>query len=131
SKTFTVPILSDTVDESNETVNLALSGPTGGALLGPRSAAVLTITDNDSGGAMKFSAGTYTVSEGSAGVTVTVRRSGGTASGVTVDYATSNGTGTAGSDYTTAIGTLSFGAGITSKTFTVPILPDTLDEANE
>jgi N-acetylneuraminic acid mutarotase len=131
SKTFTVPILGDTLDEANETVNLALSGPTGGALLGPRSAAVLTITDNDSGGALKFSAATYTVSEASASATVTVTRSGGTASGVTVNYATSNGTGTTGSDYTTASGTLSFGSGVTSKTFTVPILPDTLDEANE
>ncbi|HEU5179236.1 MAG TPA: Calx-beta domain-containing protein [Candidatus Polarisedimenticolia bacterium] len=131
SKTFTVPILGDTLDEADETVNLTLSGPTGGALLGPRSAAVLTITDNDVGGALKFSVAAYTVSEATATATVTVTRSGGTASGVTVDYATSNGTGTVGSDYTAAAGTLSFGSGVTSKTFTVPILPDTLDEANE
>jgi Calx-beta domain-containing protein len=131
SKTFVVPVLTDTIDEENETVNLALSGPTGGALLGPRSTAVLTITDNDSGGALKFSAATYTVSEASASATVTVTRSGGTASGVTVNYATSNGTASMGSDYTAAAGILSFAAGVTSKTFTVPILPDTMDEPNE
>ena len=131
SKTFTVAIAPDTLDESDETVALTLSNPTGGATLGTPAAAVLTISDNDAGGVLKFSAATYSVSEASASVTVTVTRSGGTASGVTVDYATSGGTGTAGSDYTLAIGTLSFGTGITSKTFTVPILPDTRDEANE
>jgi hypothetical protein len=131
SKTFTVPILSDTVDESNETVNLALSGPTGGALMGPRSAAVLTITDNDSGGALRFSAATYSVAETGTYVTITVTRTGGTASGVTVDYATGGGTATAGVDYTGNSGTLTFASGQTSKTFTVYSLVDSLDEPNE
>src|SRR5262249_36916776 len=38
---------------------------------------------------------------------------------------------TAGSDYTATSGTLSFGIGETSKTFTVPITDDTLVEGNE
>lgn len=131
SKTFTVPILADCLDEADEKVNLALSSPTGGAQLGPLSSAVLTITDNDAGGAMRFSAATYSVNEGSASVTITVTRSGGTGCGVSVAYATANGTAIVGADYTSASGTLSFGSGQTSKTFTVPILPDTLDEPNE
>ncbi len=48
NKTFTVSILDDPAVEPNETVNLALSGPTGGATLGTTSTAVLTIVDNDS-----------------------------------------------------------------------------------
>ncbi len=46
SKTFFVPVCLDTTVEGDETVNLALSNPSG-ATLGTPDAAVLTITDND------------------------------------------------------------------------------------
>jgi Calx-beta domain len=48
SRTFSIPILQDTLVEGGETVNLALSSPGGGALLGAPQAAVLTIADDDS-----------------------------------------------------------------------------------
>ncbi|MDO9372199.1 MAG: Calx-beta domain-containing protein [Gammaproteobacteria bacterium] len=47
-QTFTVPITDDAVIEINEAVNLTLSNPTGGAVVGTPDAAVLTIVDNDS-----------------------------------------------------------------------------------
>ena len=50
---------------------------------------------------------------------------------VTVDYATSDGTATAGADYTVASGTLSFQPGETSKTVTVTVLSDAHDEGSE
>ena len=50
---------------------------------------------------------------------------------VTVDWATSNGTATAGSDYIAASGTLTFTAGQTSKTVTVAVLDDAHDENDE
>ena len=50
---------------------------------------------------------------------------------VTVDYATSDGTATAGADYTAASGTLSFAAGETSKTVSVPVVNDAHDEGSE
>src|SRR4030095_15375590 len=49
NKTVTIPILDDTTFEGNETVNLTLTNPTGGATLGTPSTAVLTITDNEVG----------------------------------------------------------------------------------
>ena len=50
---------------------------------------------------------------------------------VTVDYATSDGTATAGSDYTAASGTLTFAAGEAAKTISVPVLDDAHDEGSE
>ena len=50
---------------------------------------------------------------------------------VTVDYATRDGTATAGEDYTATRGTLAFAAGETEKTVEVPILDDALDEGEE
>ena len=46
-KTFSVPILDDSSYEGNETVNLTLSNPTGGATIGSPNAAVLSILDNN------------------------------------------------------------------------------------
>ena len=50
---------------------------------------------------------------------------------VTVDYATANGTATLGQDYTAASGTLTFASGETSKTVSVPVLDDAIDEGEE
>ena len=50
---------------------------------------------------------------------------------VTVDYATSDGTATAGADYTAASGTLTFQPGDTSKTVAVVVLNDSHNEGSE
>ena len=50
---------------------------------------------------------------------------------VTVDYATADGTATAGSDYTATSGKLTFAAGETEKTVSVPVLADDHDEGSE
>ena len=50
---------------------------------------------------------------------------------VTVDYATSDGTAVAGSDYTAASGALTFTAGDTSQTVQVTVLTDSDDESDE
>ena len=60
---------------------------------------------------------------------VTLQRSG--AGAVTVDYATSDGSATAGDDYTATSGTLTFSSGETSKTVSVPVLDDAIDEGEE
>ena len=120
SKTFTVPILNDSLAEGGQTLNLTLGTPTGAWLVSPSTAA-LTITDNDTGGTLAFASSNFSVSENGGSATITVLRTGGTGGGVTVQYATSNGTGLAGTDYDTRSGTLTFSAGETSKTFTVPV----------
>src|SRR5262249_23987185 len=132
SKTFSISIVNDTLVEGDETVNLTLSSPTG-ATLGSPAAALLTIQDDDVArpGNLQFSATAYTVNKTQRTATITVTRIGDSNVPVTVHYATSDGTATAGSDYTAVSGTLSFGIGETSKTFTVPIIDDTAVEPPE
>ena len=50
---------------------------------------------------------------------------------VTVQYATSDGTATAGEDYTTTTGTLTFSPNETAKTVSVPIIDDTEEDSGE
>jgi len=131
SKTFSVPILEDALDEANETVNLTLSNPTNGAELGATAVAILTINDNDNPPSVQFDGSAYNVDEAAGTATITATLSAASGLTVTVDYATSDGTATAGSDYTTISDTLAFDPGQTSQTFSVPITDDTLDETNE
>ena len=129
--TFTIPIIDDTLDETDETIELSLSNPTGGGILGERSEATVTIADNDVAGSLRFSAPTYSVNETGTVATITVLRGGGKSSGVTVDYATADGTATEGDDYTETSGTLTFGFNELSKTFTVPVLTDGEPDGNK
>jgi hypothetical protein len=133
TRTFTLPLLTDSfVDPAgNETILLSLTNPTGGAGVGEPSTATVTITENDVAGQLYFSAAAYSASETKASVTITVKRAGGAASGVSVDYATSDGTALAGVDYTAASGTLTFAAGQTSATFSVPLFNNPAPEPDE
>ncbi|HEX7317620.1 MAG TPA: Calx-beta domain-containing protein [Pyrinomonadaceae bacterium] len=82
-------------------------------------------------GQFRFSASTYTAAEAGGAVTITVTRTGGSDGAVNVNYGTWDGTATAGADYQTASGTLSFADGETSKTFSVTVHDDTTDEFDE
>ncbi|MBT8127893.1 MAG: hypothetical protein KJP15_10440 [Gammaproteobacteria bacterium] len=134
SQTFTIDIIDDPDYEGHETVNLSLSNPIGGAGLGSPATAVLTIAEDDPvppAGSLQFSAPTYTVAEDGVTASITVTRVGGTFGTVGVDYASSDGTAMAGSDYTAVIGSLSFADGVTSQTFTIDILDDVDYEGDE
>ena len=127
-RTVTVPIIDDTLDEPEEQFTVTLQravNATVGTATGTG-----TITDNDA--APELSIGDGRLTEGAGGsMRFAVRLD--TASGrtVTVEYATADGTATAGSDYTSASGALIFLAGTTTAAVEVTILDDSEDEESE
>ncbi|MGD9622965.1 MAG: glycosyl hydrolase family 18 protein, partial [Mycolicibacterium sp.] len=72
-----------------------------------------------------------TDSGGNAVARFTVTLAAPSATPVSVQYATSNGTAAAGSDYIATAGTITFAPGVTTQTVEVQVLPDTLVEPNE
>ncbi|HWS72453.1 MAG TPA: Calx-beta domain-containing protein [Thermoanaerobaculia bacterium] len=131
-KSFTVPITNDVLIEGNETFNVTLSAPTGGAALGSPSNEVVTIIDGTIPGTVQFSTAVTSVAESAGSVTLTVTRTGGTGGPITVTYTTGNGTAAAPSDYTASTGTVTFANGdATPKTIVIPIISDAVPEPPE
>ena len=128
---FTVPILDDGEDEPMETLGLILSDPTGGSLLVEPGTAVLAIQDDDGPGEFSFAAETFGVSESNATAPIVVWRRSGFEGEARVDYQVSAGTATAGADFVEAAGSLVFGHGVTSRTFTVELCNDLEQEDME
>ena len=126
SGTIVVPILDDAVPELAETFLITLRDAVNATISDDE--ATGTITDNDT---PNLSIEDITVAEdaGSARFTVMLDQTGMDA--VTVEYATADGTATAGSDYTSTSGTLTIAAGSLSGTITVSVLDDALVELDE
>ena len=81
---------------------------------------------------MQFSLAAYSVAENGTSATITVTRTGGSFGAASVNFATSDGIATAGSDYTAAAGTINFSDGdAVSKTFNVTITDDSTWEGDE
>jgi serralysin len=130
--TLTIDPTADTIVESNETVALTLATGTG-YTIGTTTAVIGTITNDDLLPNLNLSAN-QTIVEGNTNpqnVTYTVTLSNASTQTITVQYATANGTAIAASDYTSTSGTLTFNPGVTSQVINIPILNDSLNEANE
>ncbi|MFN9179791.1 MAG: Calx-beta domain-containing protein, partial [Dolichospermum sp.] len=130
--TLTIDPTADTIVESNETVALTLATGTG-YTIGTTTAVTGTITNDDLLPNLNLSAN-QTIVEGNTNpqnVSYTVTLSRTSSQTITVQYATANGTAIAGSDYTSTSGTLTFNPGVTSQVINIPILNDSINEANE
>ncbi|HKR10644.1 MAG TPA: Calx-beta domain-containing protein [Pyrinomonadaceae bacterium] len=82
-------------------------------------------------GSVQFNFNSFFVIEDVGVATVTVERTGGSSGNVSVQFETTNGTATAGQDYTAASGTLNFANGEISKTIQIPIANDDTTEPDE
>jgi hypothetical protein len=119
----TILIVDDRQFEPDETINLSLSNPQGGAILGTQTTATLTIIDNDAPkpGTVSFNNASYTINENGT-ATINLIRTEGSDGEVTVTLTPSDGTATAGSDYNNSPITVTFTNGETSKNLTIPII---------
>ena len=143
SKTISVSVNGDDIDESNETIILRLSNATGATLSGGSSTLVGTgtITDDDAaptGVALSVDPGTVAENGGATPFEVTAALSGGTtfdeAKTVTVAVGAASDSATEGTDYAT-VGdqTITIGAGESTGTVTFTLTPmqDTTSEGVE
>ena len=136
--TVNIPIANDLLDEPDETVNLTLGAPTGGATLGALTAAVLTIQDDDTTPGLSIS--DAAVAEGDVGTTTLtfiVTLSPPNPGPVTVPFSLGNQTATggaactAGVDFVNAGGTVTFNPFDTSEPVAVTVCSDALLEGSE
>lgn len=143
SKTLSVAVAGDVVDEADENFFLDLSSPTGVVIVDGRGTGLIIDNDTASGGGGGGGGGgtfpTASVSdaaatEGDSGTTsmlFTVTLSSTASSTVEVDYETISGSARIGQDFTASTGTLVFAPGETVKQFSVPIIGDLADEGDE
>ncbi len=119
-KTFTVPSNNDHVFHINGlSFNVTLSSPTGGFLLNGNTTATVLIVDTDPRPLLSFESQSYTTTEDAGSVTIRVLRSGDLNPVVSVGFFIGGSTATVSSN-----GVLTFFAGDTTKTITVPIIDD-------
>ncbi len=97
-------------------------------LAGSPTAATVTIINDDTYGAIQFSAPSYQVNENGGYITIPVIRTGGSAQSVTVNFATADGPLATSSgalpNYLGVTNSLVFGPGEVAKTFNVMVLDD-------
>jgi len=132
TKSVLVPILADAASEGMEDFDLKLTNPTGGATLGVLADARVAIFDHDPA-LVRARIDDTSVSEpvnGTVNAVFTVTM-GADTSVRTFQYTTEDGTATAGSDYATTSGTLTFQPGQTTKTISVPVKADIALEDDE
>src|SRR5437867_4121526 len=130
NKTITVIVKGDTVNEPDERFFVNLSNVANATI--SRAQGVGTIRNDD--GVPSLTINDASVSEGNSGTVnavFTVSLSGASSQTITVNFATSDGTATSSTDYTSSSTPRTFALGETSKTITVHVKGDTVNEPDE
>jgi len=131
-KIFDITINDNSAVDGEKTINLALVSVTdGGATIGSQNTTTVTIVDDESiPGDVSFDAATYAVAENGSYIDITVDRLNGNAP-VSIDYASSDDTAIAGTDYTAISGTLDFTVNQTSKNLRIYITNNSIYEGDK
>ncbi len=128
--TFTVQVNGDTLNEATETFFVNVTNVVNAVVVDGQGVGTISNDDPLPG----LSINDVTVAEGNSGTTnavFTVTLDAASGQTVTVNYATADGTATQPADYTNTSGTLTFTPGQTTRTITVPVIGETVPEANE
>ena len=124
---ISVPILGNDLDDPNRALTLTLTNPVGLEL--DTTAVLLTILNDD--GASSLAVEDVVVNEADGTATFSFLLVPASGQTVRVDFATADGTATAGADYTPISGTLTLSPGQTTAEFEVTLLEDALYELEE
>ncbi len=130
SATFTVLVNGDTLSEPNKTFFVNVSNVSGAGVSDAQGQG--TIVNDDA--LPSLSIDDVSVNEGNSGTTTatfTVTLSAASGQTVSVNYASADGTATAGSDYVARSGTLTFAPGTTAQGVAITVNGDTALEPNE
>jgi hypothetical protein len=128
-QTIQIPILDDADFDADTAFSVGLSTISLTGALGSPSAATVNIFEE---AGLSFAAAGVNTVKANGNVTLVVHRLFDSNGAITVGYATSDGAGTAGQDYTTTNGTLSWNTGDnTDRTITVPLIDNGLSDGRE
>jgi len=134
-KMIQVPIVTDNIQETEESFQVLLSQITGNAELGPQRQATVTLSDagfEPGAGQIQFATQNYTVRETSGPAVIAVDRVAGSQGAVAVNYRTLEDSATANSDYTPAAGSLNWPDNNTQRQLIqIPLLADNVTESAE
>jgi len=125
-----VTVIADTLNEGNETFVVNLTNPVNALI--PLPQGIGTITDDDPLPTLAIN--DVVMPEGNSGSNAaifTVSLSAASGRSVSVQFATANGTASAGSDYVAQTGTLTFPSGMTTQPVAIWVLGDTVAERSE
>ncbi|HEV2390904.1 MAG TPA: Calx-beta domain-containing protein [Verrucomicrobiae bacterium] len=119
-----VPLIHDGLVTPNKQFLVTLLNPTVPGSLGIRTQTTVTIINTDFYGTLQFSAANYFINELGGYAAITITRTGGSAETISANFSTADSTAYAFFNYVPTNGTVTFGPGEISKSFTVPILND-------
>ncbi|HEY6168161.1 MAG TPA: Calx-beta domain-containing protein, partial [Verrucomicrobiae bacterium] len=130
ARSIAVTVLGDALNESTEFFRVVLTNPVNVTVAGGVGSG--SILDDDPSPALTINDVSVTeANSGTTNLSFTVTLTPASGQVVSVDYATTDGTALAGSDYLATVGTMTFNPGETNHTISVPVLGDTLNESNE
>ena len=132
SKTFTLTVTDDSVDDDGESVEIGFGSLPSGVTTGSPSIATVSLPDNDMTiPTVTFGSSTYTAREGGSVATVAVDLSEAPTGSMTIQLTKTHLGGASSADYSGVPASVTFTAGQTRRTFTVTATDDSDDDDGE